>query len=180
MKYYVAGFAATALMLTACATSIPLQIKQAPPDNPGLQQVLDDPDAWQSRQARWGGTILETENREDMTRLLILARPLSKDGEPRSGDTSLGRFIAVIPRFLDPAVYSKDREVTITGTIQGVETRKVGEFPYRYPVVLAEHHYVWPQPDPYDPYRYPRWWHDPWYYDPWYFPYYPYHHPYWR
>lgn len=180
VNIYPLGLAAMLLLLGACATRAPLPIRQPPPDNPELQQVLAEPDDYRGRAVRWGGTLLTTENRESDTWLTILALPLDDNGKPRDGDLSPGRFIAVIPRFLEPTLYSQERKITVTGTIQGSETRKVGEFPYRYPIVQVEHDFIWPaEPELSDDYRYPRWRYDPWYYDPWYYPYYRPIHPHW-
>ena len=51
--------------------------------------------------------------------------------------------------------------------------RKVGDFPYSYPVVDVAHYYLWPvepklPPRYRDPWWYDPWWYDPWWYDPWY------------
>ncbi len=171
------GFALllTTALLSACASNIPPEIREAPPDNPALDQVLADTAPFVSRQVRWGGVILETENRADTTWVTLLALPLSTSGRPDISDNSPGRFIAAVPVFLDPTVYSKDRRLTVTGTVSGSETRKVGEFPYSYPVVNVTHHYLWPVETKLPPrYRNP-WWYDPWWYDPWWYdPWYPY------
>jgi outer membrane lipoprotein len=160
---YLAG-----LLLGACATHIPPDIREAPPGNPGLELVRSDPAGHLSQRARWGGTIIETDNRTDTTWLTVLALPLRKNGEPISGEASSGRFIAIVPGFLDPSLYTNKRQITVTGTLLPVETRNVGEYPYQYPVVQVESHYLWPLPQPHYPYAgYPYWWHDPWYY-PWY------------
>jgi outer membrane lipoprotein len=166
------------LLLVACASNVPLEIREAPADSPTLQEALADPDSQVSREVRWGGLILETENTETSTRVTVLALPLSSSGKPQVGDDSGGRFVAIVPGFLDPTVYSKDRRFTVSGTITGSETRKVGEFPYRYPVVEARQHYLWPV-EPQLPPRYrDPWWYDPWWYDPWYYPWRPYRYPY--
>jgi len=164
------------LLLASCASQVPVNIRQAPPNNPLLDEVRDNAVSFQSRQVRWGGEILQLDNRENATVLSVLARPLSKDGEPRSTDSSQGRFIAHIPIFIDPKVYTMGREVTVRGTVAGIETRQVGEYPYTYVVVKATDWYLWPEAVQY-PADYYRWWYyDPWIYHPWYgYPYY--HHP---
>jgi outer membrane lipoprotein len=171
------------LLLSACASQIPPLIRKAPPDNPSLTGVRAHASDYRGRQLRWGGKIIETENRESTTWLSILERPLYRDGEPEYSDESGGRFIAIVPEFLDPKVYTPDRLVTITGTLLRTEARKVGEFPYTYPVVEAQAWYLWPVETEL-PYGYPGpWWYDPWYYGPWYYePWYPYGYPYryWR
>jgi outer membrane lipoprotein len=173
------GLLLASLLLAGCAAHIPPEIKQSLPDAPTVEQVRADPSGYLSRRVRWGGMILETENRETATWLTILALPLSKDGKPRVADESPGRFIAIVPLFLEPMVYSRERLVTVTATVLRSETRKVGEFPYLYPVIEAEAHHLWPvEPVLTEVDRYPWWWYDPWYFDPWYYPYYPYYrHP---
>ncbi len=158
----------------------PRTIREAPPDNPSLEEVRGNAADYLARQVRWGGKLIETENRENATWLTVLASSLSKDGEPDLSDDSGGRFIAIVPEFLDPTVYAADRKVTVTGTLRRTETRKVGEFPYTYPVVEAQAWYLWPKETqaPYG-YPYPGWydpWYGPWYHDPWY----PFGYPYWR
>jgi len=171
------------LMLTACASQIPQAIREAPADNPSLEAVRGNTADYLARQVRWGGKLIGTENRENATWLTVLGESLSKDGEPQSGDDSIGRFIAIVPEFLDPKVYAADRKVTVTGTLQRTETRLVGEFPYSYPIVQAQSWYLWPDVSE-APYGYPYpGWYDPWYgpwYGPWPGPWRPYGYPYWR
>lgn len=162
------------LLLAACASQVPVNIRQAPLSNPLLQQVRDNPASFKSQQVRWGGEILDIDNHENFSVITVLARPLSKVGEPRSTDSSQGRFIAQIPAFIDPEVYKSGRDITVRGTLVGTETRQVGEYPYSYPVVKATDWYLWPEAVQYPAdYYYPWWYDDPWYYDPWYpYPYY--------
>jgi outer membrane lipoprotein len=160
------------VMLGACTSAVPPLIREAPADNPSVEAVREQGQEYLGHEVRWGGKLIETENREDTTRLTVLSRPLDKDGEPKLTDESGGRFIAIVPVFLDPQVYATDRLVTITGTLKRPETRKVGEYPYRYPVVEAKAWHLWPKAaeTPYG-YPYPGWydpWYGPWYYDPWY------------
>ncbi len=184
MRYPVAksGFALLlTLLLHACASQVPPLIREAPAGSASLAEVRAQPADYPGRPVRWGGTIIETGNREDATRLTVLGRPLGDSGEPAFTDDSAGRFIAIVPEFLDPKVYAADRRVTVTGTLSHTEAGKVGEYPYTYPVVQANAWYLWPVETerPYG-HEYPGWY-DPWY-RPWYDPWYPYGYPYrhWR
>jgi outer membrane lipoprotein len=167
------------LLLSACASQVPQSIREAPAGMPSLQQVRANASDYLGQQVRWGGIIIETVNREDATWLTLLGRPLYKGGKPKITDDSAGRFIAIVPEFLDPQVYATDRRVTVSGTLLRTETGQVGDYPYTYPVVQSDAWYLWPkETEPPYAYRYPGWY-DPWYYDPWYPPYaYPYR--YWR
>ena len=162
-----------ALLLGGCASQVPLGIREAPADGPALEQVVGNADSYLGQPVRWGGTLIETLNKEAETWLTVLGRPLYKDGEPKVTDDSAGRFIAIVPEFLDPQVYAANRQVTVTGTLLRTEAGKVGDYPYTYPVVQADAWYLWPAnpewPPGYPaPWGYRLWYHDPWYYDPWY------------
>ncbi len=158
------------LLLASCASQVPVTIRQAPLNNPLLQEVHGHAEDFQSQQVRWGGEILEVDNREKVTVLTVLARTLSKNGRPHQTDSSPGRFIAHIPAFVEPKVYAVGRDVTVRGRLMGTETHQVGKHPYAYPVVKATGWYLWSEPV-----NYPSDYSYPWpYYDPWYaYPYYP-------
>ncbi len=169
------GWLAFFMLVSACSTHIPPEIKQPLEDSPGVAQVRHQIDAYLSQKVRWGGIILQTENKQNVTELTIVALPLSENGETLKSDQSPGRFIAIIDEFLEPQVYSPERKITITGQVLRAETLKVGEFVYEYPVIQVDHYYLWPpEPEPsyldYPPY--------PWIYGPYYPWDYPYYYPY--
>ncbi len=116
---------------------------------------------------RWGGRILAVRNGPESTDVEVLAWPLDAAGRPEPdppAETAAdGRFIARFNSFLDPARYTQPRLLTVLGTLVGVETRPVGEYPYRYPVVAVIGSHLWPVPAPSARWsRYP----DPWPWDP--------------
>ena len=154
------------LFLTAC-TSIPEQLRG---DYPELRPENSDSDKINT-QVRWGGVILETRPEEDHTCFEILSRRLQRSMRPANVDQTEGRFIACKRGFYDPEVFKKEREVTLTGKIIHIDTRQVGEFDYRFPIVDIEFMALWPiRRDTvvfYGSYR-PYYWH------------YPYYGPYWR
>jgi outer membrane lipoprotein len=94
---------------------------------------------------RWGGELITTEPQADRTCFVVLALPLYAGGEPReSRSRSLGRFVACSSGFYDPALYAKGRLITIAGDITRFETRKVGGYAYRMPVLKAGAPHLWP------------------------------------
>jgi outer membrane lipoprotein len=153
------------LLLVGCASDIPRTIRDAPVPEIRLPQALAEADNLRGRVVRWGGRIVGVENRKDETWIEIVEQPLASDGSPRRTNNSAGRFLAQLPGFLDPALYTRLRPLTVTGTLDGVITRNIGEHPYRYPLVRVTEHYLWP-PEPetvHYHYYYPLY--DPWY--PW-------------
>lgn len=127
---------------------------------------------------RWGGEIIKTEPGQQQTCFYILARPLDSQARPRvgtSGETD-GRFVACRAGFYDPEVFTRGRELTVTGTLHGTLSQKVGEYDYAYPRVEADVIYLWPKhvearypAGYYDPFWGPGW--GPGYYGPWGYPY---------
>ena len=172
-----AGWLVSIILLSSCSSHIPPEIKENLEGTPSLAQVRQQADDYLSQKVRWGGVILNAENKHNASWLTILAYPLNDLGKPQASDQSPGRFIAIVDKFLEPMVYKQDRKITVVGNLLRTETFKIGEFPYAYPIIQVEHHYLWlPDPEPSDMDYHPYWWHDP-FYDP-YYPYYPRHHYY--
>jgi len=93
-------------------------------------------------------------------------------------DRTAGRFLACKPGFHDPEVFAAGREVTLTGSIRGIEEREIDQFKYRYPVIDVAELVLWqPRRDVlvidqmYDPFWYPF----PYYWGRPYWGYYPYY-----
>lgn len=168
------GWFVVILLITACSSNIPVEIRQNMEGAPTVAQVRDQPEDYTSQRVRWGGVILEMENKQQSSGLRIIAFPLKDNGKPRMSDQSTGRFIAMVDEFLEPLVYSPERLITVTGELANSETHKVGEFPYLYPVIEVDSYHLWPKiPDP-ESVDYPTYWR----YDPWFQPYYfPRYHP---
>lgn len=155
-----------------CATTLPEAIREPPNPDVAVAAVQASAERYRGTQVRWGGTLLAVRNRPQVTELEILSRPLGWSGRPEDEGPGMGRFVAEVTGFLDPATLPTDRLVTVAGTVAGAETRSVGDYPYVYPVVRADHYRLWapPVPEPYwhryplayPPYPWGPWWHRPW------------------
>ncbi|OGI62291.1 MAG: hypothetical protein A2W18_03910 [Candidatus Muproteobacteria bacterium RBG_16_60_9] len=182
MANVIYGVVSLFLLLVGCATPTVDSINQAPPGNPSLFEVREHIEKSLDRRVRWGGTIVAVENGERETQIEIVARPLDEYGRPRYDGESLGRFIARVDGFLDPVIYARNRELTISGIVDKKLTRPVGAYAYDYVIVRADVHKLWEpraQPSYYrDPFYDPFW---PGRLNPWY-PWSPINpiYPYWR
>lgn len=155
---------ATCFLLTACAsTPMPLRgtFSEVTPQAVGANAARSDV-------VRWGGVIAAVEPLPDQTCFQIVGKPLRSNGRPVDADETNGRFLACRQGFYDPKIFAEGREVTITGRLAGNETRRIGEFEYAHPKVLADTIYLWPDdgnarnrypyyPYGYYPYGYYRW-----------------------
>lgn len=97
---------------------------------------------------RWGGRIVAVEPGENRTCFEMLSTRVDASGRPYWGSDEVGgRFIACRTGFYDPAVFEVNREVTFTGTVTGYDTRRIGEYDYRFPKLAADVVYLWPKRD---------------------------------
>ncbi len=161
MRQILSTLALTGL-LGACATT-PRPVVEGPISPLTPEAARANQGVGPNERVRWGGEILDVTPGENQTCFEILSHELDVSGRPRESRETDGRFIACDDGFYDPAVYSKERELTVVGTLTEPETRKIGEHDYLYPRLRIEKLYLWPQLSAFQ--RYP-------YYDPfWGFPY---------
>ncbi len=137
-----------ALMLAGCAHVISKEVLKEVDTNVTFAQVSKAPDAYKGKTVLFGGDIIETKNLPDKTQVVVLQRPLGTRGQPAAGDVSEGRFIMTTPGFIDPAIYSPGRKITVAGRIVGKEVRPLGEIQYTYPIIEKREIYLWPEEKP--------------------------------
>ncbi|MDQ2703411.1 MAG: Slp family lipoprotein [Pseudomonadota bacterium] len=150
------------LLLAACATQPgPLRGDYAPI----TPQDAVDHEAT-GAMVRWGGRVVQVEPQQGRTCFQVISTRLNSSGRPyHDSDDVGGRFIACRAGFYDPAVFEKNREVTFTGRIDGYESRKIGEYDYRFPRVDASVVYLWPVRERVDVIAHPMYpYYTPWWY----------------
>jgi outer membrane lipoprotein len=140
-----------------------------------FKMLLQETDKYLGNTVILGGYILETQNLADKTSIKVLQVPLGLGETPKSKDDSEGRFIISHKGFLDPEIYSKDRKLTVAGTIVGTVVEKVGHFAQPYLKIESREIYLWPKEDDYLRPYYDPWYYPYPYYGSWYYPY-----PYYR
>jgi outer membrane lipoprotein len=152
-------FLMTFFVMSCSVISRQIRIESMAPVN--FKTLVQDTDKYLGNTVILGGYILETQNLADTSSIKVLQVPLGFGETPKSRDDSEGRFIISHKAFLDPEIYSKDRKVTVAGTIVGTVVEKVDHFDQPYLKVESREIYLWPKEEDYlRPY-----------YDPWYYPY---------
>ncbi len=130
------------LLLAACAGTP--EFDTAGVDTAARPQgVARDPQARGTR-VFWGGVIAEIRNLETVTHIQVIAFPLDAGGRPQPGAEPQGRFIVERRGFLEPAKYAPGREVTVVGEVITTLAGRVGQAPYRFPVVRPHQLHLWP------------------------------------
>ena len=153
---------AFALSPSGCVSPFGKEVRKQVNKKVPVAQVLADPNNYKGRVIMIGGRIVETVPKGETTEMIVLQLPLGTDYSPARRDESSGRFILIAKGFLDPAVYSRGREITAVAEVVGLETRNIGEKPYGYAVLKALQIKLWPRSWAYYP---------PAYWDPFWGPY---------
>ena len=176
MKRMLLTVLITSFLASGCATIIPKAIRDKVNRDITFEGLKKNPAAYEGQMVLLAGVIVKTTNNPTGATLEIYQTQMDWEDRPVHKDVSKGRFLVQTTDFLDPEIYSKQREVTVAGTVLGVRRIRLDEMEYPYPVISAKAIYLWEktEPLPYDPYPwYPMgapW--GPWmFWGPWYGPY---------
>ncbi len=131
------------LLLNGCI-NLPPAIKNAPNYDVSYAQANQSIANFRTAPVRWGGVIVGVDNQQTYTQLEVLSYPLNFYGRPQLNQTSEGRFLVKSTDFLDPAVYGKDKEITVAGMIDGDVNHTVGHKAMRLPLIAASVIHLWP------------------------------------
>jgi outer membrane lipoprotein len=131
------------LLLAACASGPTFDTSQVDRSlTPAVVSI--QPQYATGRLVLWGGIILGVSNLAHSTLVEMQAYPLGYGEKPQPDEAPLGRFLLEQSGFLEPAVYTGGRLLTVTGTITRIDTGKVGDAKQIYPVVEAKQLHLWP------------------------------------
>lgn len=95
-------------------------------------------------QVVWGGEVLEVRNGAQVSELVVLAHPLDRGQRPQRGQASLGRFIALMPGYVERYDYPSGRYITIAGKLDGSRDELIGEQHYQHALLRADTWHLWP------------------------------------
>lgn len=134
---------AVCLLLNACS-NLPPAIKSPPLFDISYTQAVQDIAHYKDAPVRWGGIIIDVENEQNFSLVQVLYYPLNGDGRPQTEQLNEGRFLIKSPEFLDPAVYTKNTEITVAGMLTGDLERTIGKKVMRLPLIAATNIHLWP------------------------------------
>lgn len=161
------------ILIVGCGPVISKNVLQQIDSTIVFDAVFQDPEAFKDKSVLWGGVIISIKNLKEGTLIEVLQKPLDYFKAPKDGDASGGRFLALYDGYLDAAVYSKGRKITLAGTIIGRRIQRLDEIDYAYPHLLITEIHLWQEINkevgsssplfyPY-PYRYYFWHHYPYF-----------------
>jgi outer membrane lipoprotein len=131
------------LALSACV-GLPSAVRDVPVKDVSYGEASEHPERYKDVAVRWGGVIIDVDNEENATLVQVLSYPLNFYGRPQLTKPSEGRFVIKSSEFLDPAVYAKDREITVAGALEGDIQRMIGKKAVQLPLISSTAIYLWP------------------------------------
>ena len=121
-----------------CAHVISKEWRDRAYGEPPTPALFKNPDEFKGRIVILGGVIVSSTNTNEGTYIEVLQKPLDYSGRPEDTDVSFGRFIIFSDGYLETAVYSQGREITVAGEIMGKELHPLGEIQYPYPLIKSK------------------------------------------
>lgn len=130
------------LALAACA---PAPIYKAAPGavTAAPFQVAQSPERYTAGQVIWGGRVVGVSNLADHSEIEVLAYPLDSSQRPQANDSGNGRFIAMMPGYVEPLDYPTGALMTVSGQLAGSRAGKVGQASYVFPLVQVNQSHIW-------------------------------------
>lgn len=126
-----------ALLLSGCAHVISQELREQTDKELTAEMLFKNSEAHKGKTVILGGIIISTRNSDEGTHIEVLQTPLDSRGRPKDTDYSYGRFIFFYEEYLDAAIFSKGKAVTVGGKVFGKTTRPLGDIEYTYPLIYA-------------------------------------------
>lgn len=125
------------MSLLGCAHVISKELREKADEEISFAALLKDPDRYAGRFVILGGIIASSLNTEEGTYIEVVQNPLDSRGRPEYSDVSGGRFLILTEGYLDSAIYSQGKRVTVAGKVIGKRVRPLGEIQYTYPLIKS-------------------------------------------
>ncbi len=130
------------LFLSSCAHVVSPGLREQADKEITAQALFSNPDAYRGKLVILGGTIARATNTEKGTYIEVVQKPLDYRGMPKDTDATYGRFLILYNGYLDAAIYSRGREVTVAGEVLGKTVRPLDEIQYTYPLIKSRELYL--------------------------------------
>ncbi|MFC5740760.1 Slp family lipoprotein [Dyella tabacisoli] len=135
--------APTALLALAACAPAPIYKPSTDAVLASPTEVAQSPERFAQRGVIWGGRVVGVKNLADHSEIEVLAYPLDNSQRPKAGDSGSGRFIAVMPGYVESINYPAGALMTLSGKLDGSRTGKVGDASYVFPLVSVAQSHVW-------------------------------------
>jgi outer membrane lipoprotein len=130
-------------LMAGCTAAIPKESLNQVDPGVAFEAVVRNPEEYKGKVILAGGQILGTTVQEGQTWVEVLQHPLDWKQRPQNTDVSSGRFLIRYDGFVDPAIYSQGKMITVVGEVMGKRILPLKEMQYSYPVLKPRDQYLW-------------------------------------
>jgi len=138
---------AALVLLAGCATPVFTGV-HAVPATPA--EVAGQPERYHDADVLWGGKILDVRNLETTTEVQIVGYPIDDAQRPDQRAQTIGRFILVLPGYVEALDYPAGRFVTLRGRVDGTRVGHIDDSDYVFPLVDDANVHLWSVNFPYE------------------------------
>lgn len=131
MRRLLILFAVTSLIF-GCAHIVSQELRNIADMPASPEMLLRNPDLYRGKIVIIGGIIVNSTNTQEGTYIEVVQKPLDYRGRIKDTDVSYGRFLILYEGYLDAAIYSRERGITVAGEVVGKRIRPLGEIQYPY------------------------------------------------
>ncbi len=133
------------VLITGCAHVVSKNVRDKADRGVPISSLFKDPESFKGSLIILGGTIVSSKNTREGTYIEVIEKPIDYRGRPKDTDKTSGRFIILHEGFLDTAIFSRGRYVTVAGEVLGKKILPLGEIQYSYLFIMSrELHLVRP------------------------------------
>jgi outer membrane lipoprotein len=132
-------------LLMSCTAGISQQARSKVTYTGAFSALQKTPDAYKGEVVMLGGRIIEAKASYPLSELTVLQLDIGTSDRPKNSDKSEGRFIVQSKQLLDPAIYEKDKLITVVGTLKGSKVLPIGDLKYTDPIVEPIEIKLWPK-----------------------------------
>jgi len=157
----ILGVGVVAVWGMGCAHPISSELRGHVDSELTAERLIHAPQNFVGQKVILGGVIVETRNFDGFSEIEAVQIDLDCVGYPKGRDDTHGRIIFRHPGYVESIIFKKGREVTVGGSVRGVQPGKVGESAYNFLVVDVEEIQLWESYDM-NYYGYPYYWNGTW------------------
>ena len=130
-------------LVGGCANPFPQDLLAKVEKNVTYQEFQDAPEQFDGKLMMFGGVIIETKNAEDGAWIIVLEKPLDKEGRPDWAAESGGQFLIITKAYLDLGAFRRGRSITVIGESKGSKSLPLLGSDYWYPLLEAQQLHLW-------------------------------------
>jgi outer membrane lipoprotein len=130
------------LITSGCAHVVSKEMLEIADRKAIPSRLFSAPDAYIGKTVVLGGIIASSSNTPEGAYIEVVEQPLDYRGRPKSSDLTRGRFLILHDGYLETALYSQGKHVTVAGEVLGKKTRPLDRIHYSYLLLKSRELYL--------------------------------------